>query len=166
MSCILDSLELFPSVRCLYHTSNSVEVGLEVGEPVVGTPFGWSPGSVGYRVVAKFSQELEGRQEGTQWLTGSPGGMPGTSWVVSGQTGSCDGSSLSRLGPVRPACLCFLFQAPNTHCHPRVFSSQVFCAATAPWRHPPLSAWKTGMQTFCYLKKLAFFIFKKKACLL
>ena len=50
--------------------------------------------------------------------------------------------------PTHPACFSFLFQVPETHLLPGVFSSQVLCGATSPWQHPSLLPRKTGIQTF------------------
>lgn len=52
-------------------------------------------------------------------------GTPGTSWVVSDQTGSFEVFSFPRLGPKHPACFSFLLQTPNTYSLPEGFLASI-----------------------------------------
>lgn len=114
----------------------------------------------GVRAVERLLQYLEGRIETTGWLPGEPSGAPGTSWVVSGQTGSCEASIFPRHPRTQPAFLSsFKFLTPT--CSLGFSPHKCFVELHLHGNTLLCYPGKQAFRPLLFFKKAAFFLLKK-----
>ena len=123
------------------------------------TPFEWHHGDVGCEQW-RLLQYPEGRIERTRWLPGEPSGAPGTSWVVSGQTGSCEASIFPRHPRTQPAFLSS-FKFPRPTCSLGFSPHKCFVELHLHGNTLLCYPGKQAFRPLLFFKKAAFFLLKK-----